>query len=1143
MADNKDTPDNHRLGEPYSAANPIPKVVTSVKGLIDPQRATEAKAQQVQASQQQSEQKDTAKRAGKMAKGKAMRVTDPTTGEEVDLRNSQDEEPDTRNKGENVLKTDYPPPDWKQYGQHAYNTTANTAVAIGLSYITSALLFQALPLPVVSQHRFLNTLLSLIPPSIVAYTLLFRLQKSVRFDFDARVWHAERMRGLKAGSDVDGDGNVSDEERTKESAEWLNALLRGVWPIMNTDIFAGAVDMLEDIMQASVPSFIDMVRIRDIGLGSNALRVTSIRSLPDAKHDVATMDSLGDEEREQLDGDHINIEIGFAYKALPSGTTASSKAHNAHLLIEFFMGVKGLWAVPVPIWVELTGAVGTVRARIQLIPDPPFIKTTMVTLMGLPKIDIAVVALSKALPNVMNLPFVSGFISSAMNTAAAEYVAPKSLTLDLQQLLSGDDIKKDTETIGVLVVHIHRAMNIKKTDAISSAGKYPYVTLTYSRLGKPLYSTRIIKKDRNPVYEETAVLLVDANMIKLREQLSIQLWDSDRMSVDDMMGIVNVDILELMREKGKPFRRISHLDSPDSEHRRGSIEYTVGYYGKTWPNATLKTDGSDPAIPLEFKQSNDFKEARATALNDLEAAVLVTPPDPAWPSGILSVQVHEIRDLAIKTSGREKKAKQEGEKGQDEQNETNEEGEGLPSSYCTISLNDEIVYETRVKPITSTPTFNAGTERFVRDWRQAHVTVAVKDARRRENDTILGVLSDLLINASELTRAYSIERGLGTGRIRISLLFRPVAAKLPPNLLGFDSGLLEVRDISLHSDDEHLRKCELQLRSTKSSETEKISRKKAETTQDGRTVWHIEEEASLPIKERYGAVLAVHFKHVNPLHKSLQGLAVLWLRDLVDNTETKIDLPVWRTNDDDDYDLLMGNYSPPDGDLSMWDDDKSKLQRVGTLTFDCTFVPGMSSSTHKKMLLQSGVAKKKGMFDQLEREETAGLRGHVGDTRYTQSKEGGTPGEHKHTEFLPPAKPEQEGTAAERPLGDAEEVSYRLGEGNVHTNGQSNTEVGPDAVDNEVTPEQEAEDGGGDETGGRESANEDEDHKKHKGLIGKFKEWKEHEKELHRDHRGVMQAKPARTMEWLKDNMEEGAHSLKGRFTMKERKPNIDTEA
>lgn len=36
--------------------------------------------------------------------------------------------------------------------------------------------------------------------------------------------------------------------------------------------------------------------------------------------------------------------------------------------------------------------------------------------------------------------------------------------------------------------------------------------------------------------------------------------------------------------------------------------------------------------------------------------------------------------------------------------------------------------------------FNAGTERFVKDWRKAHVTVAVKDLRMRENDAILGVV-------------------------------------------------------------------------------------------------------------------------------------------------------------------------------------------------------------------------------------------------------------------------------------------------------------------------------------------------------------------------------------------------------------------
>ena len=67
--------------------------------------------------------------------------------------------------------------------------------------------------------------------------MLFRLRNVSDDDFESRVWHAERMRGLRAGSDVDGDGQVSDEERTRESAEWANAIMRGVWPILNPDLY------------------------------------------------------------------------------------------------------------------------------------------------------------------------------------------------------------------------------------------------------------------------------------------------------------------------------------------------------------------------------------------------------------------------------------------------------------------------------------------------------------------------------------------------------------------------------------------------------------------------------------------------------------------------------------------------------------------------------------------------------------------------------------------------------------------------------------------------------------------------------------------------------------------------------------------
>jgi Ca2+-dependent lipid-binding protein len=83
----------------------------------------------------------------------------------------------------------------------------------------------------------------------------------------------------------------------------------------------------------------------------------------------------------------------------------------------------------------------------------------------------------------------------------------------------------------------------------------------------------------------------------------------------------------------------------------------------------------------------------------------------------------------------------------------------------------------------------------VRDWRSAIVTVTIRDSRNREHDPILGVvplrLSDILQTSSQATRWYPLDGGIGFGRIRISLLFRSVETRLPPNMLGWDVGTFE----------------------------------------------------------------------------------------------------------------------------------------------------------------------------------------------------------------------------------------------------------------------------------------------------------------------------------------------------------------
>jgi Ca2+-dependent lipid-binding protein len=52
----------------------------------------------------------------------------------------------------------------------------------------------------------------------------------------------------------------------------------------------------------------------------------------------------------------------------------------------------------------------------------------------------------------------------------------------------------------------------------------------------------MISKTLEPVFEETAVLLVDANAAKVGEKVTLEVWDSDRFTEDDYIGRVEVDV-------------------------------------------------------------------------------------------------------------------------------------------------------------------------------------------------------------------------------------------------------------------------------------------------------------------------------------------------------------------------------------------------------------------------------------------------------------------------------------------------------------------------------------------------------------------------------------------------------------------------
>ncbi|KXJ96552.1 hypothetical protein Micbo1qcDRAFT_229422 [Microdochium bolleyi] len=790
---------------------------------------------------------------------------------------------------------------------------------------------------------FGGRLLGLFPLAVCISSGIFLWMKDLIRQGQDIEWSSEQKRGETATANL-----------IPESVEWMNTLLSVVWGLINPDMFAGIADTLEDVMQASVPGIIENVKVADINQGNNPIRILSLRALPDS-HMKDVKDEMHKNNEKVKDpqelaadeegGDYYNLEASFAYHAKPSSGSVSAKASNMGMQLIFYLGVKGLFGVPLPIWVELIGLVGTVRIRLQMSPEPPFLKTVTFTLMGVPKVQAGCTPMLERGVNILNLPVISNFVNWAIKTAAGMYVAPKSMTIDLGAILQGDDITKETQALGVLFIRIHKAVDLAKQDHRGSkgGGSDPYITVSFSKFGKPMYCTRVIQDDLNPVFEETCALLVTSDLIKADEQLSMELWDSDRSSADDVVGKVELSLQKLIQHPGQMFQQISKLKGLKAESSMpGELHWEVGYFGKTQFRAALRTDGKDLSLPKELRDKKELQDDKGTLNTAEEDAVAHTPPDPLWPSGVLSIIVHQVVNLELEdvrgSEGPKRKGGKEYEPARDAGEIKEEQSKKLPSAYCTILLNDELVYKTRTKVASSKPIFNAGTERFVRDWRSAIVTVTIRDSRNRQHDPIIGVvplkLSDILQTSSQASRWYPLDGGIGFGRVRISLLFRSTELKLPPQQLGWDVGTFEFLSDKITSTFGGDHKMKLKLRTGGSSATIK----KESCSKEGDSVeWNISGVTNnprprLPVRHRYRSPVFIEF-HLSG-KRSVEHFAAIWLNDLVDNEDTDLDLPVWKCNHGV---RLSQNYITEKNFKSIPDID---IEEVGRIRFRARFKAG-----------------------------------------------------------------------------------------------------------------------------------------------------------------------------------------------------------
>jgi len=1199
-------------GGHYSAANPIPNIQKFIQNLDSEKKERDARieadinksnasGQPIGSTEAMDHMQDP--KAG--LSGTKKRVTDPVTGREVEIEDVNDHfmksvenpmlsVPNANLNKRTPIKTESTqsgeeyrnnqdvtaPPDPVEPGStsdvpiHGEKTNILFHPTPSVSYeamyealetratILTAVVFVAI---VVLGKFFGGALYGIIPLGLCVSSGVFLWMKEVIRAGRANEWSSERDRGETATQNL-----------LPESTEWLNTFLGVMWGLIDPEMFAGVADTLEDVMQASVPGIIENVRVAEINQGSNPFRILSLRALPDGhveelKDDIHRQNEKNKDPQElaadEEGGDYYNLECSFAYHALPTSNKsgASAKAKNMHMQLVFYLGIKGVFGVPLPIFVELQRLVGTVRIRLQMSPEPPFLKNLTFTLMGLPKVQAGCVPMLQSGVNILNLPLISNFVNYAIAAAANEYVAPKSMTLDMGKMLQGDDIQKDVEAMGVLWIRIHKASGLSKQDRRGSegGGSDPYITVSFSKYGKPMYCTRVIQDDLNPVWEETCALLVTPDLIKADEQLSMELWDSDRSTTDDMVGKVELSMQKMIQHPGKMYPQVSKLRGMDAEKSMpGELHWEVGYFGKPQFRPALRTSGKDINLPAQLKDEKALQDEKGTLDNADEDAVVHTPPDPLWPSGVCSVIVHQIVNLELQNiRGSEGKRKgREFEPAQEAGENTDEESKRLPSSYCTILFNDELVYRTRAKVVSSKPIFNAGTERFMRDWRSGIVTVTVRDQRMRQHDPILGVvplkLSDILQTSSQVTRWYPLDGGIGFGRIRISVLFRSIETRLPPQQLGWDVGTFEFTSQKILATGYTL-KTKLKMRTGGSSG--KIGRPHCQTTEEGDGIfWDIAKDGGknnvrLPVKYRYRSPIVFEFHTANK--RSADAYAVVWLHHLEDNKEENINIPIWRT---DKGMRLVQNYITEENFRDIPD---IKIEEVGRLQFRGRFKAGTDQdhaafasdndsretqetwdACHAEGVRSTNVTKELPPASQkLHKKSLTQGRDVLSNTNEKERQKWmTTDGEDWSGAFGKDPAELVNDKGPRKPSYSRDDPSSQSGDENYDGGDYTDTESTSDDSDlglNDASTEDNTEQGldnapTNDSARGSSSNNP----------VTNYKGYKENKKDLHRKQRGLMQWKPMRNIAFAKDEAKFAIRRTLKKGSLSGRQPDVETE-
>ena len=328
--------------------------------------------------------------------------------------------------------------------------------------------------------------------------------------------------------------------------------------------------------------------------------------------------------------------------------------------------------------------------------------------------------------------------------------------------------------------------------------------------------------------------------------------------------------------------------------------------------------------------------------------------------------------------------------------------------------------------------------------------------------------------------------------------------------------------------------------------TAKVGRSKAKATDNG-VEWPCD-GLRLPVRYRYMSPVVVEF-HSRGVRNKAAAHAVLWLPTIVDNETLEFKLPIYKS---DNFRRLTQNFiEEPEKEKDV------KVERVGYLEFNGRFKTGLdedhakflSDNDHRETLETYEACVGKGLRGGIVKREVGPAVQKLAADAY-----GEAPDVDSDSDVDDPGRVTNKSTGTDT-AGTRRRRRSGPGVDTDATRGSSEAMREPNAQDDEEWSKAFGEDpsvllrekdrrneGGNQARPDTDSEDDDDssDTEESSGIIGKIKDYKKNEKDLHRKHRGAMQWKPVRTMKAMKDQVKVGVVKAKTRLSMTGREPDVE---